>query len=174
MFDGSALRSDGATASTIAAFAKCLSSPSALAKLNTAFGEDMFGDWLADESGRRGLVCEDFRKKGLAHDFVINGHRIQCKCGAGTKGRITCTPVRPYAANPTIRRYPIHLIDVMAICFLGTFEVFIVPTASFECPKHKGMVRGSFIKSKFGEWKDAWHVIDGTPGKHPSQLRLFR
>jgi hypothetical protein len=173
MFDGTALRSDSATAATIAAFAKCLSSPSALSKLNTAFGEDMFGNWLVEESARRGLNCEDFRKKGLAHDFVINGYRVQCKCGAGKKSRIDCTPVRPYAANPTVRRYPICLVDVMAICFLDSFEVFIVPTSEFTCPKHDGMVRGSFLKSKFCQWKDAWHVIDGTPGKHPSQLQLF-
>lgn len=173
MLDGSTLRSDAATAETLATVAKCLSFPAALAKLNTAFGEDMFGDWLVKEVTSRGLPYEDYRKRGLPHDFVINGYRVQCKSGAGKNGRIDCTPVRPYAGSGGVRRYPIALVDVMAVCFLSSREVFFIPTDKFRCPKHKGMVRGGFIKRKFSEWKLAWHVLDGSPGAHSPQLQLF-
>lgn len=173
MIDGLALRSDAATANAIAAFAKCISDPAALAKLNTAFGEDRFGDWLLGEATKRSLRWEDVRKRGLPYDLVINGHRVQAKCGAGKTGRLDCSPVRAYAANRNVRRYPLSAIDVMAVCLLSSFEVFLIPTDRFRCPKHAGMVRGSFCRKRFGEWKDAWHVLDGAPGPEPVQLMLF-
>lgn len=169
----SALRPNSDAGAIISLVGKCMSNPSALEKLNAAFGEDMFSDWLIQEAANRSLLTEDCRKSQLPYDFVINGHRVQAKCRAGKGGYVDCRPVAAYKSRQGVRRYPASAIDVMAIGIISSLEFFLVPAESFRCPKYPGFLRNSFSSKKYPEYKDAWHVLTGEKGSQPAQMPLL-
>lgn len=169
----SALRPNSDAGAIISFVGRCMSNPSAIEKLNAAFGEDMFADWLIKESESRSLLIEDCRKSQLPYDFVINGRRVQAKCGEGKGGYVDCRPTAAYKSRQDVRRYPDSAIDVMAIGIISSLEFFLVPTESFRCPKHPGFLRNGFSSKKYPEYKDAWHVLTGEKGSQPAQMQLL-
>lgn len=149
-----------------------LDRPDAAGRIMTAIGGFIFEDHLKDLAAESGLAVDDVSTKKLPYDLIINGRRVQAKSSGSRGGFVDVRPARPIVGS-SCRRYSASDFDVLAVHLASFNEVFFVPTTSFSCDQHAGMVAGMFVRSKYMQWKDAWHVIRDGRGATCHQQTLW-
>jgi hypothetical protein len=146
--------------------------PDAVGRLMTAIGGFIFEEWLESQAQEEKLSYQDMSSLHLPYDFIINGHRVQAKSSGSVSGSVDVRPTRPVVGS-TCRRYKQGSFDVLAVHLAAYDEKYFIPVENFKCEEFDGMVKGSFVRERCVQWKDAWHVINGTSGPHVVQKTLF-